>query len=102
MLKDTSISPNMLPMETDTDEQPILIQNRFVYGQGTVETLAYLDADAGAAVLEQLSRDGSTIIAVTTTEAAQKLALFFAEAATLLPPARSKATVSTTHHRGAR
>jgi hypothetical protein len=38
MLKDTRISPNMLPMETDTDEQLILIQNRFVYGQGTVET----------------------------------------------------------------
>jgi len=78
----------MLQKRTDSDEQPILIESRDVYGQGTVTTIASIDNDAGAALLDQRSRDGSMIIAVTTAEAAQKLSLFFAKAATLLPPAR--------------
>jgi hypothetical protein len=81
----TSISPNTLLTEPALNEQLLLIQCRDVYGQGTVATLASLEADGRAALLEQRSRDGSTIIAVTSAEAAQKLSRFFARVATFLP-----------------
>ncbi len=94
----TPLSTNTLHMEKESNEQAILIQSRSVYGQGTVETIARIDADSGAAFLEQRSRDGSTIIAITTGEAAQNLSLFFAEAAKLLTPAGSKPMTSRKHH----
>jgi hypothetical protein len=81
----TNILSNALPTEPDTNEQPTMIQCREVYGQGTVVTITSFEADRRAALLEQRSRDGATIIAVTSAEAAQKLSRFFARVARFLP-----------------
>ncbi len=45
MLTHVRCLPKTSLTEIDTNEQPLLIQCRDIYGQGTVATIAYLEAD---------------------------------------------------------
>lgn len=70
MLRQTTLKTN----ETVAPRSMVL-ESRYVYGQGTVETIVHLDE--GVLLIEQRSGTNSFIIPLVSPQAKERLKLFF-------------------------